>query len=162
MNTSKSFHPNPTPNQHSQSTPVPQSSGSFLRASSSAQTLAISLPAFEFYNLGMGSVDIELPVAETTIINNITIPKDAIAKVHFEYTGTFSRSRRGDINLLMLSMVSVVVNEQLFQVQSNTISLGEFADPQNPPIIFIGTTARLEVPIETTIVFEVEEISPIA
>ncbi len=161
MNTSMPFDP-ATNHTNSPAFAPQRSHDTSMQMASSAQILTISLPAFEFYQLGMGSANLQLPVAETTVINEITIPRGSIATIHFEYMGLRSNSRKGDINLLMMNLVSVDVNGQVHHFQSNTVSLGEFADPQNPPIVFISTTTRLEVPVETTILFEVQQPTPMS
>ncbi|MEZ4884948.1 MAG: hypothetical protein R3E32_09500 [Chitinophagales bacterium] len=153
MNTSKSFFPTANSPQIAQQPAI---------SSSTAQLLSITLPAYEFYNLGMGTANFDLTVAEDTVINQQFIPKGAKVNTNFEYVGPFSRQRMGDINLLMIKALSVTFENQTISIETNTINLGQFSDPNNPPLIFINTVIRFEVPIETTLVFEVKEMIPIS
>ncbi len=144
-NSEGAFSPIPAPTSDPQSNPT--------------ALLAITLPAFEFYNLRMGTNVIKLPIVESTTIHGELIPQGAIVNVRFHYTGAFSRSIGGDINLLEMSLESIIIDGQIILIQSNVPNLGKFADPENPPFLILSTTARLEVPVETEIAFEVMEVN---
>ena len=161
MNTSKSFFPNRdntsvTPNSSGlfSSTPIPAS-----QPLTTVELLAITLPAFDFYHLGMGVTTIQLPINEDVFINGMLIPAGSIANIRFEYTGAFSKTIGGHINLLEMSLESIIVDGQIILIHSSVPNLGDFADPNEQYIIVLSTTARLEVPIETTIVFEILKVS---
>lgn len=144
-NSARAFSPIPVPTSNSQA--------------NTTALLPVILPAFEFYNLKMGTNVIQLPIGKNTTIQGQFIPHGAIANVRFRYTGAFSKSIGGNINLLEASLESIVIEGQIIQVQSNTPNLGKFADPEKPPFLILSTTARLEVPVETEIIFEVVEVN---
>ncbi|MFK7905925.1 MAG: hypothetical protein AB8B69_12405, partial [Chitinophagales bacterium] len=121
--------------------------------------LLVRLPASEFYHIvTMGVTNIELPVAEDTVINGFFIPEGAKVIANFEYIPSLLTGSMNVIDALMIKLLSVVIDHQTFPIETNTVSLGEFSDPDETPLIRFGTLARLEVPIETIIPFEVQEL----
>jgi len=167
MNTSKkSFSINNeavTANAISPATAIPSTSPQFAQSTVSQGQLLVLLPASDFYQIiTMGVTNIELPVAEDTVINGFFIPKGAKVIANFKYTPSLLTGSMNVIDALMIKLLSVIIDNQTFPIETNTISLGDFSDPDESPLIRFGTLARLEVPIETIIPFEVEEFGVIA
>ncbi len=161
-NLKKSFstaNPSITANSISQTAAIPSMSPQFTQSGVSQGQLSILLPASEFYHIRtMGLTNMELPIAEDTVINGFFIPEEAKVIARFEYTPSLLTSESRHIDALMIKLLSVIIDNQTFPIETNTISLGEFSDPDEAPLIRFGTLARLEVPIETILPFEVQEI----